>query len=608
MERTDRHHSIKIRAGRRKSLWFGVTLCLAIVFTAFLCTCRNLGYPSAKQESDTLRRFLAKGNAYIENRQTDSALTYYSLVLSRYRPDMADSLKRLCGKAANNMGYAYFFQRKNYPQAYMHYLRAIQLSEEIDDTLSTVYANLNIGNVFSVYGNEQEAFSRYRRAFNGALQRDDHAIAVTCMLNMLSIYHTDTLRYAMPREIDAFASCGLRNEVMGEYAWTRIQAIRAEQAGRYDEAERFLRLALRKIDDKLSPQQYRWNTLGELSELMLKEGKINEGKRIMHICMSEARKAQSRDVEASVYGLLAELCAKEGRWDSAYAFKSRMMEINDSFFSAQNYGQIRDMEAGMKFQRLGDQIRENENRHRLMLLVLWRILAGTGVLLLFSVAFYLQNRRLKQRNRDLYAQSRQALRSYKQEKESRTHYEQRIQNLERELSIKTDAERTNATGDTQVRHDERNDTTTDTEHLANSLSEADKKYQSSSLSATAGQQLLYKVQVILDDTGEILTPSFSIDRLARLTGSNYHYVSEVINKTYGKNFSALLGELRVRHACMRLADNEHYGSFTIEAIGTECGFKSRSNFVAVFKKVTGLTPSNYRQLALEESKCGGMSI
>lgn len=67
------------------------------------------------------------------------------------------------------------------------------------------------------------------------------------MLNMLSMYHTDTLRYAMPREIDAFASYGLRQEVMGEYAWTRLQAIKAEQAGHYDEAERLLRLALQKL-------------------------------------------------------------------------------------------------------------------------------------------------------------------------------------------------------------------------------------------------------------------------------------------------------------------------------------------------------------------------
>ena len=602
MEKTDRHHSIKGCIRRRKPLWAGITLCLAIALTTLLSTCRNFGYISTKEEADTLRRFLAKGTACVEQRQADSALTYYSLVLSRYRPSMPDSLKRLCCKAANNMGYTYFFQRQNYPQSYKYYLRAIDLSEEIGDTLSAVYAHLNIGNVFSVYGNQQEAFSRYRRAFNGALRRGDHAIAVTCMLNMLSMYHTDTLRYAMPREIDAFASYGLRQEVMGEYAWTRLQAIKAEQAGHYDEAERLLRLALQKIDDKLSPQQYRWNTLGELGELMLQEGKISEGKRIMRICMAEARQTQSRDIEAGVYSLLADLCAKEGRWDSAYAFNSRMTEIKDSFFSAQNYGQIRDMESGMKLQRLGDQIRENETRHSLTLIVLWCILAGACVLLLFSVAFYLQNRRLKQRNRDLYAQARQALHSYQQEKKSRAHYEQRIQNLESKLSTKADVDKADATGDSQIQPDEHKDTAAETEHLTSSLSEADTKYQSSSLSETAGQQLLYKVQAILDNTKEILNPSFSIDRLARLTGSNYHYVSEIINKTYGKNFSALLGELRVRNACMLLADNEHYGNFTIEAVGTECGFKSRTNFVAVFKKVTGLTPSSYRKLAKEKKQ------
>lgn len=108
MEKTDRHHSIKGCIRRRKPLWAGITLCLAIALTTLLSTCRNFGYISTKEEADTLRRFLAKGTACVEQRHADSALTYYSLVLSRYRPSMPDSLKRLCCKAANNMGYTYF--------------------------------------------------------------------------------------------------------------------------------------------------------------------------------------------------------------------------------------------------------------------------------------------------------------------------------------------------------------------------------------------------------------------------------------------------------------------------------------------------------------------
>ena len=71
----------------------------------------------------------------------------------------------------------------------------------------------------------------------------------------------------------------------------------------------------------------------------------------------------------------------------------------------------------------------------------------------------------------------------------------------------------------------------------------------------------------------------------------------MINGLKGKNFNVLLGEYRVKEACRRLADDETYGNFSIEGIASGLGFKSRSNFVNVFKKVTGLTPSEFHKMS-----------
>ena len=74
-------------------------------------------------------------------------------------------------------------------------------------------------------------------------------------------------------------------------------------------------------------------------------------------------------------------------------------------------------------------------------------------------------------------------------------------------------------------------------------------------------------------------------------------MSQVINTKYGKSFSSLLSEYRVNEASRRLADLEHYGDYTIEAIAQSVGFKSCTSFVALFKKLTGLTPSAYQKMA-----------
>ena len=88
--------------------------------------------------------------------------------------------------------------------------------------------------------------------------------------------------------------------------------------------------------------------------------------------------------------------------------------------------------------------------------------------------------------------------------------------------------------------------------------------------------------------------------LAKLVKSNTKYVSWVINEMYGRNFKSLLNERRVHEASKRLEDKEHYGSFTIQAIAEEVGYKSSNSFIQSFKKVVGMTPAVYQKLAYQK--------
>ena len=104
----------------------------------------------------------------------------------------------------------------------------------------------------------------------------------------------------------------------------------------------------------------------------------------------------------------------------------------------------------------------------------------------------------------------------------------------------------------------------------------------------------------MHDPAQFCQDDFTIDKLASLVGSNTKYVSQVINETIGKNFNTLLNEQRITEVCKRLVDTKNYGSKTNEAIAEEVGFKSRSHFIRTFKKITGLTPSQYQRMAKEE--------
>lgn len=115
--------------------------------------------------------------------------------------------------------------------------------------------------------------------------------------------------------------------------------------------------------------------------------------------------------------------------------------------------------------------------------------------------------------------------------------------------------------------------------------------------------LLEKIDAVMLTSEEIYSDDFSVNRLAELVGSNRTYVSQVINDRRQCNFPSLLNEYRIKEACRRLLDTANYGSYTIEGIARSVGYKSRANFVTVFKDITGLTPSAFQKMSrpLEET-------
>lgn len=119
------------------------------------------------------------------------------------------------------------------------------------------------------------------------------------------------------------------------------------------------------------------------------------------------------------------------------------------------------------------------------------------------------------------------------------------------------------------------------------------KYQNSPMDETQKDNLQQRIILILESSPEVYKKSFTLQRLSELVDAKPNYVSQVINEKCKCNFHSLLAEYRIKEACRRLQDTAQYGNFTIEGIASSVGFKSRSHFVTVFKRVTGITPAVY---------------
>lgn len=85
--------------------------------------------------------------------------------------------------------------------------------------------------------------------------------------------------------------------------------------------------------------------------------------------------------------------------------------------------------------------------------------------------------------------------------------------------------------------------------------------------------------------------NISLSQLAKVLGYNEKYLSHTLHDLTGIHFRKLLNSYRIDYA-KKLLSGSH--DMTISAIATTCGFNSLNTFNREFKRLVGITPSEYR--------------
>lgn len=122
------------------------------------------------------------------------------------------------------------------------------------------------------------------------------------------------------------------------------------------------------------------------------------------------------------------------------------------------------------------------------------------------------------------------------------------------------------------------------------------RYERSGLDRDAALELVARIDRAL--TGERLfaDAELTLARLAAAVASTPHQVSEVLNRYANTTFAELVNRHRVEFVKAQLRDPDA-DRFTIEGIGASAGFGSRSALYAAFRKLEGVTPTEYRRSA-----------
>ena len=121
----------------------------------------------------------------------------------------------------------------------------------------------------------------------------------------------------------------------------------------------------------------------------------------------------------------------------------------------------------------------------------------------------------------------------------------------------------------------------------------DCKYLNSCLCNDLKEELLAALLRLMKEKEPYTDYEVGIDNIADLIGTNKKYLSQLINEHFGENFHTFMNDYRCRKV-IQLFNDPAYDNYSIEGISETCGFRSRSTFVASFKKFNGELPSVYR--------------
>ena len=99
----------------------------------------------------------------------------------------------------------------------------------------------------------------------------------------------------------------------------------------------------------------------------------------------------------------------------------------------------------------------------------------------------------------------------------------------------------------------------------------------------------------MEEEKPYLDPNLNLTKLSSSIGACSHNLSLTINIKIKQNFFDFINSYRINEAKRQL-NNLKQTQFTIEAVGFDSGFNSKTAFYRAFKKHTQLTPSEYLKL------------
>ncbi len=125
-----------------------------------------------------------------------------------------------------------------------------------------------------------------------------------------------------------------------------------------------------------------------------------------------------------------------------------------------------------------------------------------------------------------------------------------------------------------------------------------KKYSNKKIPQEEATLLIANLNELMAKKKVYKNPQLKIKDLAMQLNVSSHHLSQLLNDNLGKSYKSFINEYRIHSACNLLKTSHH---LSLEGIGYEVGFRSKSTFFTTFKKVMAQTPSQFQASVRKET-------
>ena len=122
----------------------------------------------------------------------------------------------------------------------------------------------------------------------------------------------------------------------------------------------------------------------------------------------------------------------------------------------------------------------------------------------------------------------------------------------------------------------------------------EQKYKKSKIKGVDVNRILQELDRVMDEDKAYCDEDLTLGRLAETLEVSAYQLSEILNIEKGASFASYVNEYRIGEARRLLQEEEER---SVLSIAYAVGFNSKSRFNAVFKQITGNTPSQFRKRA-----------